>query len=559
MHQASLRYPPSPVYQRLFPARPRSHLPPRPPALRPRPSPRGGLPSAATQTKAPLNVPSAALPPDTTATTYATCQAYCLSKGFTTRDWSTEVNIAVEARSIVLERLQPTRVVIKRVPGMRRRCAWDVDDVDIRVYSWIERVGLGDGTFMLAFDYFDSYGVAFNWHGHRFVKYRNGNILRLDDEATQIALAQAQGIDPFALNFGSPSWEFDRMPDGYNAAAAAGFKMFLSFDMTSVTCASTGDITTITITILCWANHATQLKDSNGAVYVGPFAGEYCTFGSTGWLQAVKSGPKSSGVTTKFIPSFFSDPSQNFQFTSFMDLDGTVPCNNAWPMDNYDETWTSDTTRRNRLSGTQVYMAGVSPWFFTGAHFVINSIMERIRTTRTGCIVQTIGFMTSGGEDIIAHRSSVDLVEIITWNDYDESHYIGPIGKDQPISNAWVDGFDRTDDRGSTYHHSGQDYMWARPHGKSDTYSDYIGRPNNADWTNDYLWIVLLSTGPGTLQVQQGTTTGSSTVTAGINKLQLASGETNSGVNGVTAVLTRNSAQVFPYFAPITFTHSPTT
>ncbi|KAG8960833.1 hypothetical protein FRC05_006554 [Tulasnella sp. 425] len=524
MHQASLRYPPSPVYQRLFPARPRSHLPPRPPALRPRPSPRGGLPSAATQTKAPLNVPSAALPPDTTATTYATCQAYCLSKGFTTRDWSTEVNIAVEARSIVLERLQPTRVVIKRVPGMRRRCAWDVDDVDIRVYSWIERVGLGDGTFMLAFDYFDSYGVAFNWHGHRFVKYRNGNSIYLGLNFNDF-LNLMYG-DPFALNFGSPSWEFDRMPDGYNAAAAAGFKMFLSFDMTSVTCASTGDITTITITILCWANHATQLKDSNGAVYVGPFAGEYCTFGSTGWLQAVKSGPKSSGVTTKFIPSFFSDPSQNFQFTSFMDLDGTVPCNNAWPMDNYDETWTSDTTRRNRLSGTQVYMAGVSPWFFTyyGADTYNKNWMYR-------------------ADDWV----------------YDLRHYIGPIGKDQPISNAWVDGFDRTDDRGSTYHHSGQDYMWARPHGKSDTYSDYIGRPNNADWTNDYLWIVLLSTGPGTLQVQQGTTTGSSTVTAGINKLQLASGETNSGVNGVTAVLTRNSAQVFPYFAPITFTHSPTT
>lgn len=37
-----------------------------------------------------------------------------------------------------------------------------------------------------------------------------------------------------------------------------------------------------------------------------------------------------------------------------------------------------------------------------------------------------------------------DMVEIITWNDYGESHYIGPIKGAQPMSNAWVDGFDHT-------------------------------------------------------------------------------------------------------------------
>lgn len=56
------------------------------------------------------------------------------------------------------------------------------------------------------------------------------------------------------------------------------------------------------------------------------------------------------------------------------------------------------------------------------------------------------------------------MVEIITWNgtssfhdhprvllrgktfdiDYGESSYIGPIGRDQPGSNPWVDGFPHT-------------------------------------------------------------------------------------------------------------------
>ena len=37
-----------------------------------------------------------------------------------------------------------------------------------------------------------------------------------------------------------------------------------------------------------------------------------------------------------------------------------------------------------------------------------------------------------------------DLVEICTWNDFGESHYIGPIHGAQPNSQAWVDGFDHT-------------------------------------------------------------------------------------------------------------------
>ncbi|KAG8892604.1 hypothetical protein FRC01_014070 [Tulasnella sp. 417] len=98
-------------------------------------------------------------------------------------------------------------------------------------------------------------------------------------------------------------------------------------------------------------------------------------------------------------------------------------------------------------------------------------------------------------------------------------------------------------------------YMWARPHGRSDTCGDTLKTPDNADFTDDYLWIVLFSTGQGTLKVTQGSSSKEFTVTAGVNLLKLDSGETSSGV---TATLTRGTTQVFSYFAPITFTHSPT-
>lgn len=45
-------------------------------------------------------------------------------------------------------------------------------------------------------------------------------------------------------------------------------------------------------------------------------------------------------------------------------------------------------------------------------------------------------------ELLINNRDSIPFVEIITWNDYGESHYVGPIEGDQPNSQAWVDGFD---------------------------------------------------------------------------------------------------------------------
>lgn len=47
---------------------------------------------------------------------------------------------------------------------------------------------------------------------------------------------------------------------------------------------------------------------------------------------------------------------------------------------------------------------------------------------------------------LIQHRSSVNFAQVVTWNDYGESHYIGPIEGAQPNSQAWVNGFDHQGD-----------------------------------------------------------------------------------------------------------------
>lgn len=44
-------------------------------------------------------------------------------------------------------------------------------------------------------------------------------------------------------------------------------------------------------------------------------------------------------------------------------------------------------------------------------------------------------------ELLFEQRASVDLAQVITWNDYGESHYVGPVEGAQPNSQAWTDGF----------------------------------------------------------------------------------------------------------------------
>jgi glucan endo-1,3-alpha-glucosidase len=53
----------------------------------------------------------------------------------------------------------------------------------------------------------------------------------IDTWKQDIELASNHGIDAFALNIGSDSWQIERVADAYNAASASNttFKMFISF------------------------------------------------------------------------------------------------------------------------------------------------------------------------------------------------------------------------------------------------------------------------------------------------------------------------------------------
>jgi glucan endo-1,3-alpha-glucosidase len=124
-----------------------------------------------------------------------------------------------------------------------------------------------------------------------------------------IELAADKGLDGFVLNLGRDSWQPDRVADAFAAARDFGsdFKLFLSFDMTSLPCASPSDAEALMRYIINYYGHPNSLF-YNGKMFVSTFAGQDCRFGESslddGWIKAVKSGPP-----VYFVPSFFVDPS----------------------------------------------------------------------------------------------------------------------------------------------------------------------------------------------------------------------------------------------------------
>ena len=136
--------------------------------------------------------------------------------------------------------------------------------------------------------------------------------------------AKLMGLDAFALNVQQPNaeWALNALRLLFDAANANGFKLFFSFDMTSLSCSSTNDAQTLKNYINQYGSKSSSMQ-VNGRVLVSTFAGQTCTFGGSGslndaWTRAVKPGD-GSVPSVWFVPSFYVDPST---FSSLPVLDG---------------------------------------------------------------------------------------------------------------------------------------------------------------------------------------------------------------------------------------------
>ena len=363
------------------------------------------------------------------------------------------------------------------------------------------------------------------------------------DWVTDIKAAQAAGIDGFALNVGTEQWQRDQSAVAYAAAEGTGFKMFLSLDMTSLGCWSQADANNLVSYTSQFAKSSAQAIH-NGKVLVSTFSGSDCNFGvggSQGWQTQYVDVLKNQGVNIFFVPSIFSDVST---FSSNTWMDGELNWNSAWPVGDNAISTSVDERYMSALGGKE-YMAAVSPYFFT--HFGQD-------TWNKNWIYKGDDWLyCTRWEQIISMRDRVKQTEILTWNDYGESSYIGPIHGSLPRgSEVWTNGFDHQGLNVLTRYYAaafktGQ-YptitkdsltMWSRPHAKDANAPDYIGRPSGWDWTDDNMYAVVLTTGPAQVTLTSGSNTQTFSVQGGLTKLKIPNAP-----GGMSGTVVRNGQTV---------------
>ncbi|KAK0501296.1 glycoside hydrolase family 71 protein [Armillaria luteobubalina] len=273
--------------------------------------------------------------------------------------------------------------------------------------------------FVVAFGQAVNVASAANVFAHFMVQ--NSDSYTQSDWANDISVAQSIGINGFALNVASPDdYEPARIENAYAAAEAAGFKLFYSFDMVSVSGAWSSD--TIAAQI---EKHATSSSTFlwNDAVLVSTYAGQ--DNGNDFWA-AVKSTLSGQGIDISFAPALTSyrDPSQaETMLSTFTSVDGFT---NWW-------SWPNDgmpLVSAVKGSRTGPYIMAVSPWQFKDISD--QNWVEQSDTLWNYRWQQAINDVQP------------DIVEIVTWNDYAESHYIGDINPNVALFDAaaYVTGID---------------------------------------------------------------------------------------------------------------------
>ncbi|PNY27933.1 Mutanase [Tolypocladium capitatum] len=230
--------------------------------------------------------------------------------------------------------------------------------------------------------------------------------------------AKAAGIDAFALNIGVDPYTDQQLGYAYDSAANNGMKVFISFDFNWW---SPGNGAGVGQKIAQYASRPAQLFVDN-RVFASSFAGDGLD------MDALRAA---AGSNVYFVPNFHPgqstpdkiDGALNWMpecliltITQGWDNNG----NNKAPSPGHDVTVADGDNAYMQWLGGKPYLAPVSAWFST--HF--------------GPLPQEVSYSKNwvfpGGTLIFDRWNQVltkgfPMIELVTWNDYGESHYIGPL------------------------------------------------------------------------------------------------------------------------------------
>ena len=348
--------------------------------------------------------------------------------------------------------------------------------------------------------------------------------------------AKAAGIDAFALNIGTDTYTGDQLGYAYQSAANNGMSVFISFDFNWYQTSQTQEIGQL---IKTYGSQSAQLK-VGGKVFVSSFQGDGLDLDAV----ASASGFPRSGLF--FAPNF--EPQNGGSADALFNW-------MAWPNNGNNKApdagnnltvSNGDQTYMNALGG-KPYMAPVSAWFST--HFG-----PEVSYSKNWVFPSDLLWFQRW-TDILA--LAPQFLEIITWNDYGESHYVGPLNSphlddgnskwtnDMPhdgflqMAKPYIAAFKAGSKSVDSFIQSDQLIYWYRPTLKSascdstDTCEKppstpspnyFTGKPNGYDTTEDSVFVVALLKSDGTVSVTSGGQSQSFPAKAGANAFQVPMG-----------------------------------
>ncbi|KAH7908228.1 glycoside hydrolase family 71 protein [Hygrophoropsis aurantiaca] len=321
------------------------------------------------------------------------------------------------------------------------------------------------------------------------------------DWLNDMTTAQEIGIDGFALNIAGNDYEVDKIVDAYTAAESLGFKLFYSFDM-SYTWEQT-DMVNIVM------NHSSSPSNFmwKDTLLVSTYSGE--DLGEDFWAT-FKTALANEGINITLAPAFttYRDPANATDLlTNFPSIDGFFNWW-SWPADvDANLTIATDLAYQQAISSrTGPYIMAVSPWQFKN----LDGAGDWIEYSDT---------LWNYRWQQAVNDVKPDIVEIVTWNDYGESHYIGDIN---PIVNLgsqapfYVDGFVHSKWRDVaqyyiSYYKTGtaptittdEVVFWYRAYPKDITCSTG-SLPRNSDFPEDAVFALAMLTQTATVTLAIG-------------------------------------------------------
>ncbi|RDW81594.1 glycoside hydrolase family 71 protein [Aspergillus mulundensis] len=229
----------------------------------------------------------------------------------------------------------------------------------------------------------------------------------LTDWKSDITLAKASSLDAFALNAGfNQSENALSFHHAFAAAAETNFKLFFSLDYSGNASWPKDQVIAL---LSNYTTHPAYFRHTDGRALVGTFEGFEA---APDWADIKERVARNVGSETccAFIPDWTSAGPQ--RASSISSIDGLMSWD-AWPYGAESMNTTMDEAYMSALD-SKAYIMPVSPWFYTN-----------LRQFNKNWVWRGDDLWYTRWQQVLELQP--EYVEILTWNDYGESHYIGPV------------------------------------------------------------------------------------------------------------------------------------